>query len=101
RAATGRRFGLWDAEAYAWRIIVRIASDEPRGEILRPMAARLMSLRPGFAQGQQLAESVAERTFVSEPSVTWQPILTDAAGDGKDPKLPDVVAADRAENGDR
>jgi|GEM_PF-2122691 len=101
RAATGRRFGLWDAQAHAWRILVRIAADEPRAETLRPMAARLMEQRPDFALGQFLVESVAEHRFVAAPAVTWQPFLTDPAGDGKVATHPDVIAVDRAESGDR
>ena len=101
RAATGRRFGLWDAEAHAMKIMVRIAADEPRAEELRPLAARLVQQRPDFALGQILADSVAERRFTAAPSVTWQPFLTDASGDGKSPKHPDVVAVERAESGDR
>jgi len=101
RAATGRRFGLWDAEAHAWKILVRIASDEPRAETLRSMAAQLMSQRPDFALGQFIAESVAERRFVTAPAVIWQPFLTDPASDGKVATHPDVIAVDRAESGDR
>jgi hypothetical protein len=101
RAATGRRFGLWDAQAHAWTILVRMAQDEPSAETLRAMAARLLAQRPDFAQAQQLAEGLADHRFVAAPAVTWQPFLTDAAGDGKNPKLPDVIAVDRAENGDR
>lgn len=101
RAATGRRFGLWDAQAHAWKILVRIASDEPRAETLRPMAAQLMSQRPDFALGQFIADSVAEHHFVAAPAVTWQPFLTDPAGDGKVATHPDVIAVDRAESGDR
>jgi hypothetical protein len=101
RAATGRRFGLWDAQAHSWKILVRMAQDEPRAETLRPMTARLIEQRPDFAFAQQLADNVAEHHFVAAPSVTWQPFLTDASGDGKNPKLPDVVAVDRAESGDR
>jgi len=101
RAATSRRFGLWDAEAHAWKILVRIASDEPRAETLRPMAAQLMSQRPDFSLGQFIAESVAERRFVAAPAVIWQPFLTDPAGDGKVATHPDVIAVDRAESGDR
>jgi hypothetical protein len=100
RAATGRRFGLWDAQAHAWKILVRIASDEPRAEILRPMAAQLMAQRPDFELGQVIAESVAEHRFVAAPAVTWQPFLTDPAGDGKVATHPDVIAVDRAESGD-
>jgi len=101
RAATGRRFGLWDAQAHAWKILVRIAADEPSAEPLRPLAAQLMKQRPDFALGQFLAESVAERRFVAAPSVVWQPFLTDPAGDGKVASHPDVIAVDRAESGDR
>jgi hypothetical protein len=101
RSASGRPFGLWDAEAHAWKIMVRIAADEPRAETLRPMATRLMAQRPDFALGQFLADAVADHTFVAVPSVTWQPALTDASGDGKTATLPDVVAVDRAESGDR
>lgn len=101
RAATGRRFGLWDAEARAWQILVRLASDEPRGESLRASAQQLLQQRPDFVLGQQIAAWVAERRFVAAPAVTWQPFLTDAAGDGKNPNLPDVVSVDRAESGER
>jgi len=101
RAATGRRFGLWDAEAHVWRIITRNASDDPRAEELRPMVARLLEQRPDLSLAQQLSESLAEHAFVAPPPVSWQPFLTDAAGDGRNPKLPDVIAVDRAENGDR
>jgi hypothetical protein len=101
RATTGRRFGLWDAQAHAWKILVRIASDEPRGETLRPMAAQLMQQRPDFALGQFIAESVAERRFVAAPAVTWKPFLTDPAGDGKVATQPDVIAVDRGESSDR
>lgn len=101
RAATGRRFGFWDAEAHVWQIFVRRASDDPRAEILRPMATRLMEQRPDFALGRQVAEAVAERRFVAAPVLQWQPFLTDPAGDGKNPKLPDVIAVDRAEDADR
>lgn len=101
RAATGRHFGLWDAEAHAWTILVRMASDNPSAETLRPMAAKLLQQRPDFELGQLLAAWTAERRFVAPPALTWQPYLTDAAGDGKNPKLPDVIAVDRAEEGDR
>jgi hypothetical protein len=101
RATTGRRFGLWDAQAHAWKILVRIASDEPRAETLRPLAAQLVEQRPDFALGQLIAESVAERRFVAAPTVTWKPFLTDPAGDGKVAKHPDVTAVDRAESGGR
>src|SRR5262249_45618934 len=101
RAATGRRFGLWDAEASAMQIMVRIATAEPNPSVLRPLAARLAEQRPDFAFGQQIAASVAERHFVAPPAVTWQPFMKDPAGDGKDPKLPDVIAVDRADASDR
>jgi len=101
RAATGRPFGMWDAQAHAWTILVRMAQDDPRAETLRPMVARLMAQRPDFSLGQSLADAVAERHFVAAPTVPWQPFLTDASGDGKSPKLPDVIAIDRAEDGDR
>jgi hypothetical protein len=101
RAATGRRFGLWDAEARAWQILVRMAQDEPHAEALRPMAARLVELRPDFVQAHDLLAFVTEHPFVAAPSVTWKPFLVDAAGDGKSPKNPDVIAVDRAEDGDR
>ena len=101
RAATGRRFGLWDAEARAWQILVRMAQDEPRADVLKPMAARLVELRPDFAQARDLLASVTEHPFVAAPAVTWKPFLVDAVGDGKSPKNPDVVAVDRAEDGER
>src|SRR5207302_1880033 len=101
RAATGRRFGLWDAQAYAWQIFVHRATDDPRTEVLRPMAARLMEQRPDFDLGRQIADAVAERRFVEVPALPWQPFLTDPAGDGKNPKLPDVIAVDRAAIADR
>src|SRR5262249_21241014 len=82
-AASARRFGLGDAEAHAWQVMVRIAQDEPRAEAMRPMVARLLEQRPDFALGQQLAAAVAERHFVAAPAVTWQPFLTDVANDGK------------------
>jgi hypothetical protein len=101
RAATGRRFGLWDAQAHAWKILVRMASAEPRAETLRPMVARLLEERPDFALAQDIASSLTERRFATAPSVTWTPFLTDAAGDGKTATLPDVVSVDRAADGDR
>ena len=101
RAATGRRFGLWDAQAHAWKILVRMAAADPRAETLRPLAGQLMEQRPDFALAQMLVDSVAERRFVAAPALTWQPFLTDVSGDGKDPGLPDVIAVDRAESGDR
>jgi hypothetical protein len=101
RAATGRRFGLWDAEAHAWTILVRMATAEPRSETLRPMVSRLLEARPDFSLAQQLAEAVVERRFVAAPTLDWQTFLTDASGDGKDPKLPDIIAVDRAGDGDR
>jgi hypothetical protein len=101
RAATGRRFGFWDAQARAWQIIVRVAQDEPRADTLTQMAARLQELRPDFAQAQDFAAWATEHRFVAAPAVTWKPYLTDAAGDGKSPKHPDVIAVDRAEDGDR
>src|SRR6185369_1809676 len=101
RVATGRPFGLWDAEAHAWQIFVRIAPDEPDAATMRPMVARLLEQRPDFALARMLGEAVAERRFVEAPAMTWQPFLTDAAGDGKNPKLPDIVAVDKAESGDR
>ncbi len=101
RATTGRRFGLWDAQAHAWKILVRMAAEDPRAETLRPLSARLLEQRPDFALGRQIADAVAERRFVAAPALAWQPFLTDAAGDGKTPSLPDMIAVDRAENGDR
>lgn len=101
RAATGRRFGLWDAETDAWRVFVRIAQDEPRGETLRPIVAHLLEQRPDFALAHEIADSVAEHRFVAAPNVEWKPFLTDASGDGKNPKLPDVVRVDRADDADR
>jgi hypothetical protein len=78
-----------------------MAQDEPRADTMGTMAARLMELRPDFAQGQELLAYSTEHRFVAAPAVTWKPFLTDAAGDGKSPKNPDVVAVDRAEDGDR
>jgi hypothetical protein len=101
RAATGRRFGLWDAQAHAWKILVRMAAADPNAETLRALSERLMEQRPDFALGQMIADAVAERRFVATPALSWQPFLTDAAGDGKDPSLPDVIAVDRAESADR
>ena len=101
RAATGRRFGLWDAEAHAWQAMVRVAQDEPRADAIRPITAKLLEQRPDFAMGQMLADAVVERHFVAAPSVTWQPFLADAANDGKNPALPDVISVDRADDGDR
>lgn len=101
RAATGRPFGLWDANAHLWTIMVRWAQDAPHAEVLRPMIARLLEQRPDFALGRQMAQNLSDHRFVTAPAVTWQPYLTDAAGDGKDPKLPDVLSVDRAEDGDR
>jgi len=97
----GRRFGLWDAETEAWRLFVRIAQDEPQAATLRPMVARLLEQRPDFALGREIADSVNERRFVAPPALTWQPLLTDAASDGKNPKLPDVISVDRAEDAER
>ena len=48
-----------------------------------------------------IADALAERRFVAAPALAWQPFLTDPAGDGKNPSLPDVIAVDRAESGDR
>src|SRR5204863_10091987 len=73
RAATGRRFGLRDAEAHLWNILVRIASDAPRGEALRTMAARLLEQRSDFELGRQIADRVAERRSVAPPAVTREP----------------------------
>ena len=101
RMATGRRFGLWDAEAHAWTILVRMATADPRAETLRPLSRRLMEQRPDFGLGQVIAEALAERRFVAPPALAWQAFLTDAAGDGKNPTLPDVIAVDRAESGGR
>lgn len=101
RAAGARPFGLWDAEAHAWTVFVRIAQDEPNAASMRSMITQLMQQRPDFDLGQQLADSVVERRFVAAPAVTWQPFLTDASGDGKAPQHPDVIAVDRAESGDR
>ncbi len=101
RAATGRRFGLWDAQAHAWRILTRIAQDAPDAQAMRPMAAKLLEQRSDFDMGQMIGGFVAEHRFVAAPAVTWQPFLTDAANDGKAPQHPDVIRVDRAENGDR
>jgi len=101
RAATGRPFGLWDAEAHAMKIMVRFAADDPRADAMRALAASLVKQRPDFVLGNWVAESVVEKHFVSAPAVTWQPFLTDAVGDGKSATNPDVVAVDRAESGDR
>src|SRR5689334_3609063 len=73
RAASGRSFGLWDAEAHAWAIMVRMAQDAPNAATLRPMVAQLLQERPDFALARQLADSVAERHFVAAPAVAWQP----------------------------
>jgi hypothetical protein len=101
RAATGRPFGLWDAEAHAWSIFTRIAQDAPDAPAMRSMAAKLLEQRPDFDLGQMINGFVAERRFVAAPAVSWQPFLTDAANDGKAPQHPDVLRVDRAENGDR
>jgi len=101
RASTGRRFGLWDANAHAWALFVRMATDDPHPEALRPMVARLLAERPDFALARQIDDALRERHFATAPDVQWQPLLTDPAGDGANPKWPDVVAVDRAESGDR
>ena len=101
RIANHRPVGLWDIEAHLWQILVRRASDQPRTEVMRPFVAKLLELRPDFARGQQIADVVTEHHFVPAPAVTWQPFLVDPAGDGKNPQLPDVIAVDRAEIGDR
>lgn len=101
RAASGRGFGLWDAYAHAWALFARMASDDPQPETLRADAARLLAQRPDFALARQINDALRERRFVEAPNVTWQPLLTDPENDGSNPKLPDVVAVDRAESGDR
>ena len=101
RAATGRRFGLWDAYAHAWRLFARMASDEPQPVALRPEVARLLAQRPDFALARQIDDALRERAFVAAPSASWQPLLTDAANDGSNPKLPDILAVERAEDADR
>lgn len=101
RAATGRRFGLWDAWADAWMLFVRMATDDPQPAALRPAAARLLEQRPDFALARQIADQLAERRFAAAPGVQWQPVLTDATGDGINPKWADVVAVDRAESSER
>jgi hypothetical protein len=101
RAATGRRFGLWDAQAHYWQAIVRVAADDPNAAVLHPLSAQLLEACGGCPAAHQIADAAAERHFVAAPPVTWQPFLTDAAGDGKNPKLPDVIAVDRADAGDR
>jgi hypothetical protein len=92
---------LWLAEARVWQVLVRIAADDPRAEILRPMSAKLTAECPQCAGAKQIADAVAEHQFVVTPKIAWQPFLTDAAGDGKNPTLPDLVAVDRATDGDR
>ena len=101
RAATGRRFGLWDAQAHGWRILVRMASDEPNIETLRTLSNRLREQRPDFGLGDVIAEAATERRFVAAPTAGWQPFLSDASGDGKRSDLPDVVRVDRTEDPDR
>jgi hypothetical protein len=101
RAATGRRFGLWDAYAHAWLLFVRMATEDPNPAALRPAAERLLKERPDFALGQQIAAVLAERRFVDAPDVRWQPVLIDAKGDGSKPALPDIVSVDRADRDDR
>ena len=101
RKASGRHYGLWDAQVHAWRLFTRIAQDQPDANAMRTIAAQLMQERPDFDLGAQIAASVAERKFVAAPAVTWRPYLTDAANDGKNAALPDVVAVERAESGDR
>ena len=92
---------LWLAAARVWQVLVRVAADDPRAEILRPMSAKLTADYPQSVGAKQVADAVAEHQFVAAPKVAWQPFLTDAAGDGKNPKLPDIVAVDRADDGDR
>jgi len=101
RAATGRRFGVWDNQSLGWLYFVRNASDAPDPAILRPIAARFLQHRPDSELAQRIAAFSKERQFVAAPNVTWQTVLTDAEGDGGNPKLPDVVRVDRAESGDR
>jgi len=92
---------LWLAEARIWQVLVRVASDDPRPEILRPMSAKLTAEYPQCAGAKQIAAAVAEHQFVAAPKVAWKPFLVDAAGDGKNEKLPDIVSVDRADDGDR
>jgi hypothetical protein len=96
-----RSDGFWDAQAEAWKILVRMASDEPRAETLRPMAAKLLERHPDFALAQMIADGLVERRLIAAPSLPWKPLLTDADRDGKNAALPDVVAVDRADDGHR
>ncbi|HYC62023.1 MAG TPA: hypothetical protein VEK79_20900 [Thermoanaerobaculia bacterium] len=104
RAATGRRFGLWDANAHMFLVMVRRASNDPRSESLRADTTRLLAQRPDHAQTRQIAETLTDRRFADAnafANVTWEPALTDPANDGKDPKLPDVIAVERGATADR
>jgi hypothetical protein len=105
RAAAGpARLGFWDVQAHGWYAIVRLQQVQPDVAALRADLAQLVALRPDSVLARELAMRVEHHARAPASAVqglSWKPLGTDPAGDGKVQGAPELRSLDVARVGDR
>ncbi|HEX3531365.1 MAG TPA: hypothetical protein VH988_30255 [Thermoanaerobaculia bacterium] len=95
RGADNARPGFWDLQARAWYAVVRLQNLAPDIAPIRADVARLTAMRPDSELARELAARVEHRSWAPAAAVSalaWQPLGSDAAGDGAQAAAPDLRA---------
>jgi hypothetical protein len=103
-AAESLHTGFWDLQARAWYAMVRLQNLRPEIGPIRADVARLKALRPDSELARDLGLRVEHRSWAPATSVSglaWQPLGSDAAGDGARAEAPDLRALDFARDPQR
>jgi hypothetical protein len=91
----GARPGFWELQARTWYAMVRLQALSPDIAPIRADVARLRSLRPDSELVRELGFRVEYRSWAPAAAVSalaWQPLGSDAAGDGAQAEAPDLRA---------
>jgi hypothetical protein len=102
--AKGGPTRFWDLQARAWYAMVRLQNLQPDIAPIRTDVARLKALRPDAEIARELEFQVEHHAWAPATAVSalaWQPLGSDAAGDGVHPEAPDLRALDFARDSQR
>ena len=95
RSGESARPGFWDLQARAWYTMVRLQNLVPDVAPIRADVARLVAMRPDSELARELAARVEHHSWAPAAAVSalaWQPLGSDAAGDGAQAEAPDLRA---------